>query len=224
MCRCEISTTSTGSIVGIATRRRRWTTRLVRIGSVSTRKPSTSSSTVAWPTQVIVTSGCIRTSAMDRVQVVVDGDPADAHRVGDVLHRPPQDEGTLLVEQAHGALLVLSRERRQRAAELGLDRVAQTIERTVQWRHAHRRDHVAVPYERHVGWFLLRRRNERRTDGVEHGLDRPHDRMWVAVHCPPPASPSTAAMSMLTCVAPFDNAADTIAATTSPACSLDVTQ
>src|SRR4029079_2168987 len=131
MCRCEISTTSTGSIVGTATRRRRWTTRLVRIGSVSTRKPSTSNSTVAWPTQGIVTSGCIRTSAMDRVQIVVDGDPADAHCVGDVLHRPSQDEGTLLVEQAHGALLVLSRERRQRAAELGLDGVDQTIERTV---------------------------------------------------------------------------------------------
>src|SRR3954452_23566216 len=108
MCRCEISTTSTGSIVGTATRRRKWTTRLVRIGSVMMRKPSTASRTVACPTQVIMTSGCIRASAMDRVQVVVDGDAADPHRVGDVLDRPPQDEGPLLVEQPHGALLVLA--------------------------------------------------------------------------------------------------------------------
>ena len=56
MWRCEINTASTGSIVGTSTRRRRWTTRLVRIGSVMARKPSTSSSTVACPTQVMVTS------------------------------------------------------------------------------------------------------------------------------------------------------------------------
>ena len=55
------------------------------------------------------------------------------------------------VEDCHAALLWTA----QRAAELGLDGVDQTIERTVQWRHAHRRDHVAVPHERHVGRFLL---------------------------------------------------------------------
>src|SRR5688572_1043969 len=228
MWRCEISTASTGSIVGAATRRRRWTTRLVRIGSVMTRKPSTSSTTVACPTQVIVSSGCCTThspSAVDRVEVVVDGDPADAHRVGDVLDRSPQDERALGVEQADGALLVLAGQRRQRPAELGLDRVDQAVERAVQGRHAHRRDHVAVPHQRHVGGLLLRGGHERRAHGVEHRLDRAHDRVRFAVHrpLPPPPSASISATSMLTCVAPFDSAAETIAATTSPARSLEVT-
>ena len=96
-----------GLDLGTSTRRRRWATRLVRIGSVRIRNPSISNSTVACPIQVIVTSGCISISTMDRVQVVVDGDPADPHRVGDILDGAPQDERTVLVEQAHGTLLVL---------------------------------------------------------------------------------------------------------------------
>src|SRR5918995_2257412 len=225
MCRWEISTASTGSIAGTATRRRRWTTLLVRIGSVITRKPSTSSSTVACPTHVIAISGCTTPpSAMDRVEVVVDRDPADAHRVGDVLDRSPQDERTLGVEQPDGALLVFARQRGQRPTELRLDGVDQTVERAMQRRHANRRDHITVPQERHVRGLLLRRRHQRRADGVEHRLDRPHDGVRLTVHRPLPPSGSTAATSMLTCVAPLDNAAETIAATTSPARSPDVTQ
>src|SRR5215210_3236533 len=166
----------------------------------------------------------MRLSAMDRVEVVVDRDPADAHRVGDVLDRPPQDERTLLVEQPHGALLVFSGERRQRRAELGFDGVDQAVEGSVQWRHAHRSDHVSVPHERHIRRLLLCRRHERGADRVEHGLDRPHERVRLAVHGLVPTFSSNSATSMLTCVAPFDSAALTIAATTSPARSVEITQ
>ena len=53
-------------------------------------------------------------SSLDRVQVVVDGDPADPHRVGDVLHGAAQHERALLLEQADGALLVLAGRSRRR--------------------------------------------------------------------------------------------------------------
>ena len=49
---------------------------------------------------------------VDGVEVVVDGDPADAHRVGDLLDGAAQRERAALVEQAHGPLLVLAAERR----------------------------------------------------------------------------------------------------------------
>ena len=55
------------------------------------------------------------------------------------------DERATLVEQAHGALLVLARQHRQAAAELGLDGVDQPVERAVQRRHAHGGDDLRRP-------------------------------------------------------------------------------
>src|SRR5215207_7343926 len=60
-------------------------------------------------------------SAMDRIEVVVHGDPRDTHRVADVLHSPAQGERTPLVEHADRALLVLTAEVRETGAELALD-------------------------------------------------------------------------------------------------------
>ncbi len=53
-------------------------------------------------------SACHRRSAVDGVEVVVDGDPAHAHRIGDVLDRPAQDERASFVEEPDGELLVLA--------------------------------------------------------------------------------------------------------------------
>ena len=71
-------------------------------------------------------------SSVDRVEVVVDRDAADAHRVGDVLDRSPKDERPTLVEQSHRSLFVLARQQREPTAEFGFDRVDQAVERTVQ--------------------------------------------------------------------------------------------
>ena len=97
-----------------------------------------------------MTSKRVPTQPVDRVEVVVDGDPADAHRVGDLLDGAAQRERAPLVEQPHGPLLVLATEVGQAAAELGLDGVDQAVERTVQRRHPHRADDLAVPHQRDV--------------------------------------------------------------------------
>ena len=59
-------------------------------------------------------------STMDGIEVVVHGDAAHAHRVGDILDRSSQDERAALVEQTDRSLLVGPREHREAAAELGL--------------------------------------------------------------------------------------------------------
>ena len=66
---------------------------------------------------------------MDRVEVVVDGDAADAHGVGDVLDGTPQDERAALVEQPHRALFVLAGQQRQPPTEFGFDGVDESVER-----------------------------------------------------------------------------------------------
>ena len=42
---------------------------------------------------------------VDGVQVVVDRDPADAHHLGDLLHRSPQEKRAPLVEESYRSLL-----------------------------------------------------------------------------------------------------------------------
>ena len=63
MCTWEIATVSTRPISGVGTRRRRCAIRGVSAGSVSRRKPSTSTSTVACPTQVTVIGGRLVSTA-----------------------------------------------------------------------------------------------------------------------------------------------------------------
>src|SRR6478736_4070325 len=144
---------------------------------------------------------------MQGVQVVVDGDAADAHGVGDVLDGAAQDERTAVVEHPHGALLVVTGQRRQRAAELALDAVDQAVQRAVQRRHPHRGDHLALPPQGEVARLAV-------LAGDHRGPERLHDGMpWQAVHA------GSRAAWRLTWVAPLTNAASTTAATTVAACS-----
>ena len=58
---------STRSRAGRGTRRRRWAKRIVRAGSVTTRWAPVSTSTVAWPTQVIVGERSVTRCCVARV-------------------------------------------------------------------------------------------------------------------------------------------------------------
>ncbi len=103
---------------------------------------------------------------MDGVQVVVDRDPTDTHRIGNVFDGAPQDECTSLVEHAYRTLLALTRKRRKRLPEFGLDSVDQTIECAMQRRHSHGTNDLALPHERHVGRLTIVGGDDRGTNCI----------------------------------------------------------
>src|SRR5579871_34571 len=85
------------------------------------------------------------------VQVVVDREAADPHRVGHVLDGLAEREGAPLVEQAHGALLVFAGQRGERGTQLALDVGHEPLERAVELgREAEAADDDAVPAEGNV--------------------------------------------------------------------------
>src|SRR4029079_8296834 len=148
------------------------------------------------------------------VEVVVDGDAADTHGIGDVFDGAPQRERAALVEQTNRSLLVLASQRRKRCAELALDSIDQPIERTVQRGHPNRGDDRPLPPQRHVAGLALVGGNQRCTQRLDDRLHRQDERMTrESAH----GASGKGSACRLTCVAPLANAASTTAFVTSPA-------
>src|SRR5204863_8086993 len=84
------------------------------------------------------------------VEVVVDGEAADAHRLGDGLDRATQLECTPIVQHLHRRLLVLAGERVERPAKLLLHRCDHALERALHPRGTHAADELARPLQRDV--------------------------------------------------------------------------
>ena len=164
---------------------------------------------------------------MDGVQVVVHRDAADAHRVGDVLDGSAQDERTPLVEQPHGALLVLRDSIGRRPPSSAS---TASINRSSAPCSGGRRTAAIVRPSQTIGTSLasVAARHERGADRVD---DRPHRRMSGSTGRSAPgrslrhpaesghaggAVGASRATWTLTWVAPCPNAASVTAATSAP--------
>lgn len=67
-------------------------------------------------------------STMERVQIAVDGDPAHAHCLGDVLDSTPQHERAQLVQASDRLLLTWPRQRRKWRPQFSLDHGNDAVE------------------------------------------------------------------------------------------------
>jgi hypothetical protein len=114
---------------------------------------------------------------VDRVEIVVDGDPADAHGIGNIFNSAPQNERSTLVEDADRPLLTLARQHRQRVTQFGFDGIDQPVERAVQRRQPDSGDGHALPDQRNVTRLGMVDIDERSTDRVDEWFGREHQGM-----------------------------------------------
>ena len=142
------------------------------------------------------------------VEVVVDRDARDAHRVAHVFHRTSEGERTSFIEHADGALLVFTAQLSETAAEFTLDRFNETIERTMQWSGAHNGDDDALPDEWDVAGLTLADWQHGCTERLGNGPNCKNERVTRQAHGVPCAT------CMVTCEAPLAKAALTSSAIT----------
>ena len=116
--------------------------------------------------RAVLPDDALATVAFDRIEVVVDRDPAHVERVGDVFHGAAQHEGSSLVEEADGLLLVLAAEVLESAAEFAFNAFDQAIEGVVKLRELQRANNYAAPVQGDVGRVRLRRSDDAGPDGM----------------------------------------------------------
>ena len=152
--------------------------------------------------------GVAPSRSVDRVEVVVDGDAADAHRVGDLLDGPAQRERAALVEQPHGPLLVLPAERRAggRRARPRRRRSAGRARRAAAACGRRRRPGPPTPAGRRSASLLVGR-HERGADGVDDRLDGGEQRVLAGSRRSRSVRPTAGRGAATTWVAPLANAA-----------------
>ncbi len=111
---------------------------------------------------------------MDRVEVVVNGDPTDAHRIGNIFDSAPQNERATLVKDANRPLLAFARQHRQRVTQFGFDGIDQPVERAVQRGQPDSGDGHTLPDQWNVTRLGMVDIDERRTDRVDEWFGREH--------------------------------------------------
>jgi hypothetical protein len=114
---------------------------------------------------------------VDRVEVVVDGDPTDTHCVGHIFNSTPQNERATFVEEPDRPLLAFARQHRQRVAQFGLDGIDQPVERPVQRRQPHCGDGHAFPNQRNITRLGVVDIDERRSDRIDERFGREYQ--WM---------------------------------------------
>ena len=102
---------------------------------------------------------------MQRVEVVVYGDPRDSHCVCDVLDSTPQDERTSFVKETNCGLLVVARKFLQGPAKFTLDALNDLLQDTMERGEPHPADEDSLPRRR----FLVRSPS---TDDVDADIRR----------------------------------------------------
>ena len=122
---------------------------------------------------------------MDGVEIVVDSDPAHAHRVGDIFDGPSQYESASIVEHANGALLALASQHRKGITQFGFDGVDEPFQSAVERRQPNCGDGDTVPNQSDIARLSIGGIDERSAHGVHQRFGRTdqwvHTRERVAI-------------------------------------------
>ena len=133
--------------------------------------------------RAVLSAEALATVAFDRIEVVVDRDPAHIERIGDIFHGAAQYEGSSLVEEADGLLLVFATEVLESAAELTFNAFDQAIESVMELRELQCADNDAAPVQGYVGRVRVLGADDAGPDGVGDRFEGGEKRFGIFGSC-----------------------------------------